>query len=255
MAGTNPNVEAIRFDAVHRYFRKDGGELRILDGFDLAIEAGQFTVILGPSGCGKSTLLQLAAGLDFSNAGTIRVFGTEVTGPQRDCGMVFQQYTSFPWLTVRENVQFGLSHHELHQHRDWVNHLLEVTGLTGFSSALPHTLSGGMQQRLAIARTLAVYPKILLMDEPFGALDVQTRRSMQSLLLDIWQESKPTILFVTHDIEEGLFLGERVIVVSKAPARMLFDQNTAYPYPRVEDLRYSNRFKEQEKQLSQLLGK
>ncbi|MBZ5623542.1 MAG: ABC transporter ATP-binding protein, partial [Acidobacteriia bacterium] len=177
------------------------------DGHD----TGEFRVLLGPSGCGKSTILRLIAGLDHPDTGEVLVKGKLVTGPGRDRGMVFQKYTSFLWLTIEQNVGYGLKINGVPQaERDQtVAKLIEQVGLSGFEKSYPDTLSGGMQQRVAIARTLALRPGVILMDEPFGALDAQTRSDMQELLLKIWDESASTILFVTHDVDEAIYLADR----------------------------------------------
>ncbi len=247
------NNVAVSFSDVSRYFLNNDNKIEVISNLNLTVPNEQFTVLVGPSGCGKSTLLRLVAGLDFPDQGEVIVLGKSVTQPKRDCGMVFQQYTSFPWLSVKENIAFGLTGTELEQSSDWIEHLLDIVGLTQFKNTYPHTLSGGMQQRLAIARTLAVRPRILLMDEPFGALDVQTRRAMQSLLLDVWVENKITVIFVTHDIEEALYLADRLIVVSPRPLNIVADEMPTFSQQRNPDLRYSKEFRSFEHRISDLL--
>ena len=205
-----------------------------LDRVSLAVEDGQFSVIVGPSGCGKSTLLRLVAGLQEETAGRITLDGAPIRGPSADRGMVFQSYTLFPWLTVRRNVEFGLSLKGVARvERERVSaRLMDQVGLAGFEDAYPEQLSGGMRQRTALARALANDPEILLMDEPFGALDSQTRRLMQELLLDIWDRNHKTVLFITHDIDEAIFLGDIVHVMTARPGRIKQSLSIGIPRPR-----------------------
>ena len=206
-----------------------------LDRLDFTIEPGEFVCVLGPSGCGKSTLLGAMAGHVPLTRGEIAVDGEPVDGPHRNRGLVFQQHTLFPWKRVIDNVAFGLKMNGLglaERHRE-ARELLALVGLQGFESRYPVQLSGGMQQRVEIARTLINRPHVLLMDEPFGALDAQTRRMMQRLLLDIWTRMRTTVLFVTHDIDEALFLAERILVLSHRPARIVAD--IAVPLARPRD--------------------
>ena len=205
-----------------------------LDRVSLSVEDGQFSVIVGPSGCGKSTLLRLVAGLQEETAGRITLDGAPIRGPSADRGMVFQSYTLFPWLTVRRNVEFGLSLKGVARiERERVSaRLMEQVGLAGFEDAYPEQLSGGMRQRTALARALANDPEILLMDEPFGALDSQTRRLMQELLLDIWDRNHKTVLFITHDIDEAIFLGDIVHVMTARPGRIKQSLSIGIPRPR-----------------------
>ncbi|MEZ5780124.1 MAG: ABC transporter ATP-binding protein [Rhizobiaceae bacterium] len=198
------------------------------------VAENDFVTILGPSGCGKSTLLRIIAGLDEPSTGDVTVAGQPVHGPGPDRGMVFQAYTLFPWLTVAGNIEFGLREKGLaKQERDHiVAHYIDKVGLRGFESHWPKQLSGGMQQRVAIARALANDPKILLLDEPFGALDHQTRGLMQELLLQIWEDDRKTVLFVTHDIGEAIFLGSRCVVMSARPGRIKADVSIDLARPR-----------------------
>ncbi len=200
--------------------------------FDVAPQ--EFAVIVGPSGCGKSSLLYLAAGLAEATSGTILLNGRAVEGPGADRGMVFQSYTLFPWLTVRRNVEFGLRRRRVPaaERSERVAHYLHEVGLDKFADAYPKELSGGMMQRVAIARALANDPEILLMDEPFGALDSQTRMSMQNLLLRVWEHTHKTVLFVTHDIDEAVLLGDRVYVMSARPGRIKRMVPVDLPRPR-----------------------
>ena len=211
-------------------------------------DLGEFRVLLGPSGCGKSTILRFIAGLDRPSSGEVLVNGTAVTGPGRDRGMVFQKYTSFPWLTVADNIAYGLKLHGTPpvEREKIVAHLIKSVGLSGFEKAYPETLSGGMQQRVAIARTLAVRPEVILMDEPFGALDAQTRSEIQQLLLRIWEETASTVLFVTHDVEEGIYLADRLFVLSPRPGTIVDDIPIPFGRPREPALKQRKEFQELE---------
>jgi len=205
-----------------------------LQATDLDVAENDFITILGPSGCGKSTLLRIVAGLDRQTAGEVLLDGQRIDGPGADRGMVFQSYTLFPWLTVRDNVCFGLRERGMAraEQLEVANAFLAKVGLKGFENHYPKQLSGGMQQRVAIARALANGPRMLLMDEPFGALDHQTRELMQELLLGIWEEQKKTVLFVTHDIDEAVFMASRVVVMSARPGRIKLDRRVELPHPR-----------------------
>jgi len=205
-----------------------------LQATDLDVAENDFVTILGPSGCGKSTLLRIVAGLDHPTAGEVQLDGRRIEGPGADRGMVFQSYTLFPWLTVRDNVCFGLAERGLAhpQQLEIADAFLAKVGLRGFANHFPKQLSGGMQQRTALARALANGPRMLLMDEPFGALDHQTRELMQELLQGIWESEKKTVLFVTHDIDEAVFMGTRVVVMSARPGRIKLDHAVPLPHPR-----------------------
>ncbi|HEY1338669.1 MAG TPA: ABC transporter ATP-binding protein [Bryobacteraceae bacterium] len=209
-------------------------------------DVGEFRVLLGPSGCGKSTILRLIAGLDHPDTGEVLVNGEPVACPGRDRGMVFQKYTSFPWLTVARNIEYGLKINGIpeNQRKQTVDRLIEEVGLGGFASAYPDTLSGGMQQRVAIARTLALRPSVILMDEPFGALDAQTRGDMQELLLRIWDESASTILFVTHDVDEAIYLADRIFVLCARPGTIIEDVPVPFGRPRDASIKQSQQFHE-----------
>ncbi len=215
-----------------------------LEATDLEVAENDFVTILGPSGCGKSTLLRIVAGLDFPSTGEVTLDGRTIAGPGADRGMVFQSYTLFPWLTVRENVAFGLRERGLPagERQAIADGFLERVGLTGFASHFPKQLSGGMQQRTALARALANAPRILLMDEPFGALDHQTRELMQELLLGLWEREKKTVLFVTHDIDEAVFMGTRVMVMSARPGRIRLDRDVPLAHPRHYSVKTSAPF-------------
>lgn len=197
----------------------NGSEVHALKDINLTVKEKEFAVIVGPSGCGKSTLLNIVGGLEHATDGNVQVDGIEVTEPGADRGMVFQGYSLFPWLTVKENVAFGLKIKKLgsKERAEISEKYIDIVGLRGFENALPKTLSGGMKQRVAIARTLANHPSLLLMDEPFGALDAQTRVVMQELLVSISRKTETTVLFITHDIDEALLLGDKIYVMSRRP--------------------------------------
>ncbi|GAA6623396.1 ABC transporter ATP-binding protein [Scytonema sp. NUACC26] len=209
----------LKVNQLHKQFKTRHGLLTVLKDINLHIEEGEFVCAVGVSGCGKSTLLRLIAGLDTPTDGDILVDGVRVTGPGSDRGMIFQSYTLYPWMSVMENVEFGLKLQGMSKalRREQATYYLEVVGLLGFAKALPQELSGGMKQRVAIARALASKPKILLMDEPFGALDIQTKEAMQQFLLEIWRSTNTTIFLITHDIEEAIFLSQRIYVLTVRP--------------------------------------
>jgi NitT/TauT family transport system ATP-binding protein/sulfonate transport system ATP-binding protein len=221
-----------------------GQPTRALTPTTLSVADNDFITILGPSGCGKSTLLRIIGGLETASEGRILLDGTPVRGPGADRGFVFQSYTLFPWLSVVENIAFGLrekgvaERQRLELARDWAGRV----GLGSFMEHFPKQLSGGMQQRTAIARALANDPKILLLDEPFGALDNQTRALMQEMLLGIWERERKTVLFVTHDIEEAIFVGSRVVVMSARPGRIKADIKVDLPHPRPYTIKTSPEF-------------
>ncbi|MEW6705572.1 MAG: ABC transporter ATP-binding protein [Pseudomonadota bacterium] len=227
-----PTILSIR--GVSRRFVSAHGDTLALQATDLEVAENDFITILGPSGCGKSTLLRIVAGLDRPTTGEVLLDGRRIEGPGADRGMVFQSYTLFPWLTVRENVCFGLRERGLPkaQQLEVAQGFIEKVGLKGFEHHHPKQLSGGMQQRTALARALANNPRMLLMDEPFGALDHQTRELMQELLLGIWEAERKTVLFVTHDIDEAVFMGGRVVVMSARPGRIKLDRAVELPHPR-----------------------
>jgi ABC-type nitrate/sulfonate/bicarbonate transport system ATPase subunit len=242
-------------DGVSRTFPgvHGGTPTRALEPTHLGVAENDFLTILGPSGCGKSTLLRIVAGLDRPSAGRVLLDGRAVTRPGPDRGMVFQSYTLFPWLTVAENIAFGLNEKRvpIKRQREIVAAYVEKVGLKGFEKHYPKQLSGGMQQRTAIARALANDPEILLLDEPFGALDNQTRALMQELLLGIWERERKTVLFVTHDIEEAIFLASRVIVMSARPGRIKADIAVDLPHPRHYRMKTSPAFSELKARLTE----
>jgi ABC-type nitrate/sulfonate/bicarbonate transport system ATPase subunit len=222
-----------------------GGEpTRALEPTDLSVGDADFVTILGPSGCGKSTLLRIVAGLETPTSGRVLLDGKPVEGPGPERGMVFQSYTLFPWLTVADNIAFGLREKGMPaaERRAVVDEWIAQVDLKGFENHYPKMLSGGMQQRTAIARALANEPKILLLDEPFGALDNQTRALMQELLLSVWEKHKKTVLFVTHDIEEAIFMANRVAVMTARPGRVKSIVAIDLPHPRHYTMKTSPEF-------------
>jgi ABC-type nitrate/sulfonate/bicarbonate transport system ATPase subunit len=245
----------LTIDAVSRVFPavRGGQPVQALTPTSLSVAANDFITILGPSGCGKSTLLRIVAGLDTPSSGQVRLNGKPVTAPGADRGMVFQSYTLFPWLTVAQNIAFGLNEKGMSEaaQKEIVASYVSKVGLTGFENHWPKQLSGGMQQRTAIARALANDPQILLLDEPFGALDNQTRALMQELLLGIWSQDKKTVLFVTHDIEEAIFIASRVVVMSARPGRIKADIKVDLPYPRHYTLKTTPEFTRLKAQLTE----
>ncbi|MEV0380425.1 ABC transporter ATP-binding protein [Nonomuraea sp. NPDC050643] len=215
-----------------------------LDHVSLDIADREFVTVVGPSGCGKSTLMSMAAGLVEPGSGEVLVDGRPVTGPGPERGVIFQQYALFPWLTVRKNVEFGLKLMDLptDERRRRAERAIELVGLSDFADALPKTLSGGMKQRCAIARAYAVDPQVLLMDEPFGALDALTRVQLQDQLLDTWSQEQRTVMFITHDVDEAVYLASRVIVMAARPGRIQQVIDVDLPYPRTEEMRLSPEF-------------
>ncbi len=238
---------------VSKTFPGANGGTTALQATDMKVAENDFITILGPSGCGKSTLLRMVAGLDVPSTGQITLDGKPVTGPGADRGMVFQSYTLFPWLTVLQNVCFGLREKGLAQQEQLsiAHGFIGKVGLTGFENHFPKQLSGGMQQRTALARALANDPRILLMDEPFGALDHQTRELMQELLLGIWEADQKTVLFVTHDIDEAVFMGSRVMVMSARPGRIKLDRPVSLVHPRHYNIKTTPVFMEFKAELTE----
>ncbi|QRG07761.1 ABC transporter ATP-binding protein [Xanthobacter dioxanivorans] len=223
-------------DGLDKRYGNQGADVSALVDINLKIEEGEFICLLGPSGCGKSTLLKIVAGLIPATHGRMSIDGKAVDGPGPDRAVVFQDYALFPWMTVRDNVEFGLRARgrSAKERREIADGLLKTVGLADFAARFPHHLSGGMKQRVSIARALAVNPSLLLMDEPFGALDAQTRETLQDELLRIWREYKKTVIFVTHSIEEALYLSDRIVVMTARPGRI--KQVIAVSEPRPRDM-------------------
>lgn len=242
-------------DVNMRFTSKRGGAVTALDDISLEVADREFSVIVGPSGCGKSTLLRLVAGLSSPTSGALELDDQPITGPSRDRGMVFQSYTLFPWLIVRKNVEFGpkIAGVGARERAEASARYIELVGLNGFENAYPAQLSGGMRQRVALARALANDPKVLLMDEPFGALDSQTRSLMQELLLEIWERDHKTVLFITHDIDEAIFLGDRVYVMTARPGRIKEEITVGIPRPRSMDVLTSPEFTELKRSVMALI--
>ncbi|MEP0806115.1 MAG: ABC transporter ATP-binding protein [Chloroflexota bacterium] len=232
-----------------------GEQVMAIRDLNLSVGENEFVSLVGPSGCGKSTLLFMAAGLDEPSAGELHFGGAPVQGPSEKRGMVFQSYTLYPWLTVEENIRFALqkSNLSVSEQKARVEEFIALVGLRGFERAYPNQLSGGMRQRAAIARALVYRPQMLLMDEPFGALDSQTRRLMQELLLQVWETHRTTVLFVTHDIEEALLLSDRVYVMTARPGTIKSELRVNLPRPRVVEMETLPEFLAMRKHLLELI--
>ncbi len=212
----------IQFNQIGREFMRDGQSTKVIDGFDLTVHDKEFVAIVGPSGCGKTTCMRMAAGLDFPTSGTLTVSGAKITQPGPDRAVVFQQFALFPWKSVYDNIDFGLRAKGLTREarHEIITHYIGLMNLKGYESAYPHQLSGGMQQRVAIARAYALDPDVLLMDEPFGALDAQTRVVMQEELVKLARKNPRTVLFITHAVEEAVYLADRVVIMAARPGRV-----------------------------------
>lgn len=228
----------VAINSVGKIFRVSEKDFTAIETIDLDIFRNEFVSIVGTSGCGKSTLLNMIGGLDDPSSGEILINGNPVSGPGRDRGFVFQTYSLFEWMTVENNIRFALekSRFSKAEKTELVSHFVHAVGLSGFEAAYPKQLSGGMKQRVAIARALVYKPSILLMDEPFGALDAQTRGMMQELLLKIWEDHKVTVLFVTHDVDEAIFLADRVIVLASRPGRVKMELQIELERPRSYEI-------------------
>ena len=240
------DVVRLRFEDVGVDFPTAAGPMRVVDGVDLEVRQGEFVSIIGPSGCGKTTLLNIVGGFVKPTRGQVLLDHEPVKGPGPDRGVIFQEYGVFPWLTVRGNIEFGLglranSRHAGHR-TEIVERYLALMGLKDFADHHPKHLSGGMRQRLALARAYAVRPQFLLMDEPFGALDAQTRSAMQDLLLQVLQTEGKTVLLITHSVEEAIYLSSRIVVVTARPARIRTVIDVPFGFPRAENVHEDPRF-------------
>lgn len=232
------NVGHLSVRELHIEFPGAKHTTRAVDGIGIEVASGEFISVIGPSGCGKSTLLNAVAGFVQPTSGSVEIDDKRITGPGADRGVVFQQYSLFPWKTVLDNVEFGLKLQGVarQERHEKARHLLKLAGLAAFERHYPHQLSGGMKQRVGIIRALAANPRILLMDEPFGALDTQTRAIMQQILTDLWQTVGISVLFVTHDIDEAIFLSDRVYVMSARPGKIMDVVTIPLPRPRHPDV-------------------
>ena len=251
MAGEERNLTAsdrvrVRIDNVRKVFNTRNGEMVALNGVSLDIHDNEFICVVGPSGCGKSTLLNIIAGLSEPTSGKVYCDGKEVTGTGTERGVVFQQYALFPWLTVKKNVMFALEMRGVKGKaaEEEAMKYLEMVDLAKFADHYPKELSGGMKQRVAIARAYAAEPEVLLMDEPFGALDAQTRTQLQTELLETWEKKRKTCFFITHDVEEAIILAQRVIIMSARPGRIKDIVDIDIPYPRTQETKMTPHFME-----------
>jgi NitT/TauT family transport system ATP-binding protein len=235
------SVAALEVSGLRKVYAKSGQSLEVVDIAGFSAGEGEFITVIGPSGCGKSTFLHIMGGFIPAESGSIRVYGSTVSGPGPDRGMMFQEFALFPWKTVAGNVAWGLEAQGVGQKEidDIVRHYLQMMGLWEFRDHFPAELSGGMKQRAALARVLAFDPKVLLMDEPFGALDAQTREVMQEELTRLWERTGKTIVFVTHDIDEAVYLGDRVVVLTARPARIREEVKIDLPRPRSLEIKKS----------------
>lgn len=240
------STSRITFENVSVDYETERGPLRVVNDVSFTIEEGEFVCVVGPSGCGKTTLMNIVAGFIQPTHGRVMLDGQSVQGPGRDRGVIFQEYGVFPWLTVEQNIMFGLklavSKKATAKREAVCGKYLELMGLTDFAKSFPKTLSGGMRQRLAIARAYAAEPEFLLMDEPFGALDAQTRSKMQNLLLEVLGRESKTVMMITHSVDEAIYLASRIIVVTARPAQIKSIIEIPFGYPRREDLHETPKF-------------
>ena len=247
----------IRFDHVRKDFDTEGGKLTAIEDLSLTVHDGEFISVIGPSGCGKTTMLNMIAGFQQPSAGSLTLDGRPIAKPGSDRGVIFQDYGVFPWLTVRDNIGFGLTLRANRvgpaQREEIVARYLELMGLTRFADAYPKTLSGGMRQRVALARAYAVKSEFLLMDEPFGALDAQTRTAMQNLLLEALRSEGKTVFLITHSVEEALYLSSRVVVVTARPARIRTIIDVPFTGPRHEELHRAPEFVQMQYDLREMV--
>ena len=244
MAGNSSGDVIVKIDHVEKIYQGRSGEVVALNGVDMEIGENEFVCVVGPSGCGKSTLLNIIAGLERPTSGRVCVKGKEVINPGSERGVIFHQYALFPWLTVKKNVKFGLKLRGVKEPElsAIADKYFRLVGLEEFGDSYPKELSGGMKQRVAIARAYAVNPEILLMDEPFGALDAQTRTQLQTELLETWEKEKKTCFFITHDVEEAIILAQRVVIMSARPGRVKEIVPVNIPYPRTQETKMTKEF-------------
>jgi NitT/TauT family transport system ATP-binding protein len=251
------STKRAQFDHVSLTFDTPKGKLRVVDDVTYDINDGEFIAVIGPSGCGKTTMMSMLAGFQKPTTGKVLFDGHPVKGPGPERGVIFQEYGVFPWLTVQENIAFGLqlkaNHVPASERKQICEHYLSLMGLTDFANSYPKHLSGGMRQRLAIARAYAVKPQFLLMDEPFGALDSQTRANMQNLLLKVLATEGKTVMLITHSVEEAIYLASRIVVVTARPARIKEIINVPFAYPRDESLQESAEFVQLRSRVRQLV--
>ena len=241
----------IEISGVTQEFEKKDGKFLALDTVNLNVEQNEFICVVGPSGCGKTTLLNIIAGLCKPTTGTVKVRGELVTGPSKGKGVVFQQYALYPWLTVEKNVEFGMRMKGVPkaERAEIAKKYIDLVGLSKFAKAYPKELSGGMKQRVAIARAYATAPEVLLMDEPFGALDAQTRAQLQENLLKTWEQERKTCFFITHDVEEAVLLATKIIIMSAGPGHITEIVPVTLPYPRTQQTKLTSEFNELKNQI------
>jgi NitT/TauT family transport system ATP-binding protein len=251
--------ERIAFERVTVEFQTPSGPLRVVDDVSYRVHDGEFVSIIGPSGCGKTTMMNLVAGFLRPTSGEVLLDGSPVTDPGPDRGVIFQEYGVFPWLTVRQNIAFGLnlraSRVAAGERDEIVRRYMRLMGLEDFAEAWPKTLSGGMRQRLAIARAYAVKPEFLLMDEPFGALDAQTRSAMQDLLIEVLQAERKTVMLITHSVEEAVYLSDRILVMTARPARIREIVEVPFRHPRDDSLHETHEFGEMRSHVREVVMK
>lgn len=240
------NMPEIEIRGVTKSYETREGSFLALEEVNLDVEKNEFICVVGPSGCGKTTMMNIIAGLNPPSTGTVKVRGEVVTGPGKGKGVVFQQYALYPWLTVEKNVEFGLRMKgvDKKKRREIAQKYIKIVGLERFAKSYPKELSGGMKQRVAIARAYTTGPEVLLMDEPFGALDAQTRAQLQENLLNTWQQEKKTCFFITHDVEEAVLLSTKVIIMSAGPGRIREIVDVHLPYPRNQETKLTPEFNE-----------
>lgn len=250
-------TERIAFEGVSKEYDVGGGSMKVVDDVSFSVRDGEFVALVGPSGCGKTTMMNMVAGFVEPTSGEVRLDGKPISGPGPERGVMFQEYGVFPWLTVAQNIEFGLklkaNRVAAAERREICERYLSLMRLTDFRDAYPKTLSGGMRQRVALARAYAVKPQFLLMDEPFGALDAQTRSAMQNLLLEVLQTEGKTVMMITHSVDEALYLASRVVVVSARPARIRKIIDVPFPYPREERLHETPEFAELRSEIRDLV--